>query len=76
VARATVIGPDRALVKRVDFRLGRRHVARDRTAPFSRRFRVGGGRLAVHVHARIALVDGRRIKLHRSVQPCSRGAAG
>jgi hypothetical protein len=74
VARATVTGADRALVKRVDFRLGRRHVSRDRRAPFTRRFRVGAGRLAVKVHARVLLVDGRRTKLHRPVQPCARGA--
>jgi hypothetical protein len=76
MVRATVIGRDRALVKRVDFRLARRHVSRDRRAPFSRRFRVGGGRLAVKVHARVTLVDGRRTKLHRPVTPCSRGTAG
>jgi hypothetical protein len=75
-ARATVTGKDRALVRRVDFRLGRKHVARDRRAPFSRRFRVGGGRLGRKVHARVRLVDGRRLTLHRPLQPCARGSAG
>jgi outer membrane protein assembly factor BamB len=75
-ARATVVGVDRALVRRVQFRLGRRHLATDSTAPFSRRFRVGGGRFGAKVHARVLLVDGRRLKLHRPLQPCSRGVAG
>jgi outer membrane protein assembly factor BamB len=76
VVRATVQGADRALVRRVEFRLGRRHVATDRRAPFTRRFRVGAGRFGARVHARVRLVDGRRLKLHRPLQPCSRGVAG
>ncbi len=73
MARVTVVGRDRALVKRVDFRLGRRFVARDRRAPYSRRLRVGAGRFGRRVHARVTLVAGRRAKLHRSIVPCARG---
>jgi hypothetical protein len=75
-AEATVVGADVALVKRVDFRLGRRHVARDRRPPFKHRLRVRAGRGGIHAHARVLLVDGRRLKLHRAIQPCSRGTAG
>jgi hypothetical protein len=74
--RATVIGKDRGLVRRVDFRLGKRRVAVDRRAPFTRRFRAGSGRLGRKVHARVRLVDGRRLTLHRPLQPCARGRAG
>jgi hypothetical protein len=70
--RATVLGADRALVKRVDFRLGRRRVARDRTSPFSRRFRVGSGRHAGRLRASVTLVDGRHLTLSRSLQPCAK----
>jgi hypothetical protein len=72
-ARVTVAGRDRALVKRVDFRRGRRFVARDRRAPFSRRFRVGSGRFGIRLHARVTLRDGRLVKLHRPIIPCARG---
>jgi hypothetical protein len=75
-ARVSIYGHDLRLVKKVQFRLGRRAVATDRRAPFTRRIRVGGGRLALSVHARVTLVDGRRTKVHRKVQPCSRGTAG
>ena len=74
--QATVQGPDVALVRRVQFRLGRRAVGVDTRKPFSRRIKVGAGRFGRRVHARVALVDGRNVKLHRSVQPCSRGVAG
>jgi hypothetical protein len=74
--QATVLGSDAALVRTVQFRLGRHAVGVDMRAPFSRRIRVGAGRFGRHVHARVALVDGRRLRLHRSVQPCSRGVAG
>ena len=72
-ARVSIYGRDVRLVKRVQFRLGRRVVATDRRAPFTRRIRVGGARLALRVQARVLLVDGRRIRLYRTVQPCSRG---
>jgi hypothetical protein len=71
-ARVSIYGHDLARVKRVQFRLGRHAVATDRHAPFTRRIRVGSGRLGLSVHARVTLVDGRRMKLHRKVQPCSR----
>jgi hypothetical protein len=73
VARLTVYGPDTARVKRVDFRLARGRVATDSTSPFSRRLRVGSGRLTKTLSARVILVDGRRLTLTRPVQPCSRG---
>jgi hypothetical protein len=73
---ATVAGLDRALVRRVQFRFGRRAVAVDRRAPFTHRIRVGAARFGLRVHVRVLLVDGRRLKLHRPVQPCSRALAG
>jgi hypothetical protein len=76
VARATVIGADLPLVKRVAFRVGRRAAATDRRAPFSRRLRVRSGRSHKSVHARVLLVDGRRIRLHRTVKPCARLTPG
>src|SRR4051812_14326066 len=48
VARATVVGPDAGLLKRVVFRVRGRAVG-DRRAPFSRRLRVGSGRGRGHV---------------------------
>jgi hypothetical protein len=74
--RATVLGKDRRLVRRVDFRLRKRRVAVDRRAPFSRRFRVGAARFGGRVFARVRLVDGRKLTLGRRLQPCSRGVAG
>jgi hypothetical protein len=76
VVRATVTGADRPLVKRVDFRLGRRDIARDRTSPFSRRFRIGSGRLSKRLRASVTLVDGRHLTLSRPIQPCARGLVG
>jgi hypothetical protein len=76
VARAMVLGRDRALVKSVQFRFGRRFLGTDRRAPFARRIRVGAGRFGRRAHARVRLVDGRTVRLHRPVQPCSRGIAG
>ena len=72
-ARVTLTGRDVGLVKRVDFRLGRRHVARDRKRPFTRRMRVGGGRLGARVHARVLLKDGRRLRIHGALIPCAMG---
>jgi hypothetical protein len=72
-ARLTVYGPDSARIKSVDFLLGRRLVTSDKSAPFSRRFRVGSGRLAKTLSVRVTLVDGRRLTLTRPVQPCARG---
>jgi hypothetical protein len=72
----TVAGRDAGLVRRVDFRLGRRHVARDSRAPFTRRMRIGAARLAVRAHARVTLVDGRRLRLHRALRPCAKGRRG
>jgi hypothetical protein len=74
--RATVIGADARLIRRVDFQLGRRRVARDSRAPFSRRFRVGSGRFAQRLRARVTLVDHRRLTLSRPVQPCAHAVAG
>jgi hypothetical protein len=72
-ARLTVYGPDSARIKQVDFLLGGRRVTTDKRAPFSRRFRVGSGRLAKTLSARVILVDGRRLTLTRPLQPCARG---
>jgi hypothetical protein len=76
VARATVVGPDLALVRQVSFRLGRRVVGRVRRAPFSRRFVVGSGRHGRRVVARVRLVDGRRTSVARRLRPCARLAPG
>jgi hypothetical protein len=76
VARVTVIGADLPLVKRVQFRVGRRFAALDRHAPFSRRLRVGSGRSGARVHARALLVDGRRLKVARRLRPCARLVRG
>jgi hypothetical protein len=70
-ARATVGGPDRALVTRAVFRY-RSKRRRDASAPFRARFRVGPGRLARRVRARVALEDGRTMTLRRAVRPCAR----
>jgi hypothetical protein len=71
--RARVVGPDAALVRLVDFRVGRRHRSRDRRPPFTRLLRVGSGRIHPKgVHARVRLADGRRTRLHRRVRPCAR----
>jgi hypothetical protein len=70
-ARARIRGRDRALVRRSTFRYrGRRK--RDARAPFAARFRVGPGRFARRVRARVVLVDGRRVRLARTVRPCAR----
>jgi hypothetical protein len=74
VARATVFGPDLKLVRRVDFRVGRRHAGRVRHAPFSRRIRVGSGRRGERVVALVLLVDGRRTSVARRLRPCARVA--
>jgi hypothetical protein len=76
VARATLFGPDLALVKRVDFRVGRRSAGGDRHAPFSRRLLVGSGRRGIRVHALALLVDGRRLDVSRRLRPCARLATG
>jgi hypothetical protein len=76
VARATVVGPDLALVRQVSFRLGRRVVGRVLRAPFSRRFVVGSGRHGRRVVARVRLVDGRRTSVARRLRPCARLAPG
>ena len=74
-ARATVAGPDRALVTRAVFRY-RKKRRRDTTAPFRARFRVGPGRLGRRVRARVTLDDGRRVTLRRAVRPCARVLPG
>jgi hypothetical protein len=75
VARATLFGPDLRLVKRVDFRVGRRFAGRDPRAPFSRRLLVGSGRSGIRVHALALLVDRRRLDISRRLRPCARLAA-
>ncbi len=69
-ARATIAGPDRALVTGATFRY-RKARRRDARAPFSARFRVGPGRLARSVRARVTLEDGRAVTLRRAVRPCA-----
>lgn len=70
--RATVTGPDRASVRRVDFRVDRRAAGSDRRAPFAATLagpRVRTGRV-VRVDARVTLGDGRARSVGRSVRTC------
>ena len=71
VARASVIGRDAPLLRRVVFRVGAR-VTRDGRAPFSRRLRIGSGRGHGHVRARAYLVDGRAVNVKKRIRPCAR----
>jgi hypothetical protein len=72
LARATLFGPDLSLVKRVDFRVGRRFEGRDKRSPFTRTLRVGSGRHGGHVVAKALLVDGRKATVTRRLRPCAR----
>jgi hypothetical protein len=65
-ARVRVMGGGTRLVRRVDFRVRGRRVARDRRRPFRRVIRVGPRR--VRVRARILLLDGRRVTRSRRVR--------
>jgi hypothetical protein len=76
LARASLFGPDVGLVKRVDFRVGRRFAGRDKKAPFSRSLRVGSGRHHESVTAKALLVDGRTASVSRRLRPCARVAPG
>jgi hypothetical protein len=73
--RATVTGRDRRLIRAVGFYLGRKRMARDRRAPFSRIVDRRGhvGRSHRHrVAARVALRDGRRTRLRAVFRTCRR----
>ena len=74
LARATIFGPDARLVKRADFRVGRRSAGSDTKPPFARTLRVGSGRHHESVVAKVVLVDGRRATVSRRVRLCSRVA--
>jgi hypothetical protein len=67
-----VTGPDRASVRRVDFRVDRRAAGSDRRAPFAATLsgpRVRAERV-VRVDARVTLGDGRARSVGRSVRTC------
>ena len=71
--RARLRGRDVRSVRRVDFTLGRRVVARDRRAPFARRLvQSAGGR---RVRARATMRDGRAVRLRRVLPRCARRLA-
>jgi hypothetical protein len=67
-ARARVRGSDIGQVRRAVFVVGRRRVARDGRAPFSRRIPVGRRRV---VRVRLALSDGGLVTLRRRVRACA-----
>jgi hypothetical protein len=74
--RAAVAGPDAGSIARVDFRLGRRRVRLDRSAPFGvvvDRTRHVGRRHAHRVRAGVLMSDGRRLTLRRRFVPCLSG---
>jgi len=62
--RATLTGRDLGLVRRVDWYLRRRLLARTDERPFA--LRLPGGRAAGRLFARVALADGRLTGVHRS----------
>ena len=68
--RLSVRGADRRRVRRVDFVLRGRRVARDRRAPFSRR--VAAGRAGRRVRAVATVADGSRVPLAAGVGRCRR----
>ncbi len=72
--RASLRGADVRLVRRVDFRLARLRVGRDRRAPFSRGIRLprAGRPRTYRVHALVRLRDGRRLRLSRTIRACPR----
>jgi hypothetical protein len=63
--RVSVTGRDRRLVKRVDVLIGRRRVARDRTAPFRALVRRVG-----QVKVAVLLRDGRRVQATLQLRRC------
>ena len=70
--RARVTGRDRRQVRRADFYVGRRRVARDRKAPFRtriKRSRLRRGQVN-RLRARVRLGDGRRATLTRRLRVC------
>ena len=75
-ATVTVFGPDARLVKRVDFRVGKRFAGRVGKAPFRRRLLVGSGRHHESVIAKVLLTDGRHATISRRVRLCARAAPG
>jgi hypothetical protein len=77
--RATVVGRDRRSVRRADFYLGGRLVARDRRRPFSKIVDRGfhrGGRHSHRVIARVRLRDGRRARLRARFPACGAPRGG
>ena len=72
--RGTVGGPDAGQILQAAFRVGDRHVTADRRAPFVRSVSAAGTdrrRSAWTMVVRIALLDGRALKLHRGVNRCN-----
>jgi hypothetical protein len=70
--RATVTGKGRGSIKRVDFRVGSKRLARDRSAPFAatitqRRLRKNRSR---SLRAIAVLRDGRKVTLRSTVRSC------
>src|SRR4051812_15631009 len=74
LATVTVFGPDAKLVKRVDFKVGKRSAGRVGKAPFRRKLLVGSGRHHESVIAKALLVDGRRAAVSQRVRLCARAA--
>jgi hypothetical protein len=74
LATVTVFGPDAKLVKRVDFKVGKRSAGRVGKAPFRRTLLVGSGRHHESVIAKALLVDGRRATVSQRVRLCARAA--
>jgi hypothetical protein len=69
---ASLRGPDVRQVRRVDFLVGDRRVARDRRSPFSARVRRSALQRARanRIHARVVPRSGERITLSRTVRAC------
>jgi hypothetical protein len=69
--RATVSGPDRALVRRVEFKLGNRRARADARAPFARTISLAGvnrGRVRT-IRAVVRLADGTHTTLVNRIRP-------
>jgi hypothetical protein len=72
--RLAVVGRDVGQVRRAEFLVGRRRVARDRRRPFRarvRRSRLRAGRINV-LRARLRVRDGRLITVRRRVRACAK----
>jgi hypothetical protein len=67
--RATASVPG-ARVRRVDFYVNGRRVARDRQAPFTRTLRVRRGRKPIRITARASLAGERAVRVSRRVRRC------